>query len=160
MTFRVVPISSDVADFVRTHLRSPRYGHPATVERATGYGPCRQCLRVFREGHEDRILFTYNPVPDAAGIPQPGPVFIHFEPCEPFDLQGFPPELRGLPMFLEGLGRDSWLIRRAPVAADGIESSVAEMFRDPAIDRVQLRNAEAGCFIAAIERAELPRAVQ
>lgn len=57
--FRLVPIASDLADRVRHERRSPQYAHPATVEVAKGYGPCRQCLRTFRTGEEDRILFTY-----------------------------------------------------------------------------------------------------
>ena len=59
--FRVLPIDSALAEEVRSTLKSPQYGHPAHVELATGYGPCRACLKQFRAGEEDRILFTYNP---------------------------------------------------------------------------------------------------
>ena len=124
MTLRVLPIDAVIADQVRRELRSPQYGHPATVERARSYGPCRQCLRTFRSGEEDRILFTYNPVPKDAGLPDPGPVFIHKDPCTPF----------------EGVERGD------------VEAAAARMLADRAIDYVQLRNAEAGCFIARIER--------
>jgi len=67
ISFRIVPIDATIADSVRREHRSPQYGHPATVEVAKGYGPCRQCLRTFRAGEEDRILFTYNPVPKENG---------------------------------------------------------------------------------------------
>ena len=103
--FRIVPIDAMLADSVRREQRSPQYGHPATVEVAKGYGPCRQCLRTFRVGEEDRILFTYNPVPKENGLAQPGPIFIHKDPCAAFEGSGFPQELRGLPLFLEGFGR-------------------------------------------------------
>jgi hypothetical protein len=151
--FRIVPIDAVVADQTRRELRSPQYGHPATVERAKGYGPCRQCLRTFRTGEEDRILFTYDPVPKGNGLAQPGPVFIHKDPCEAFDGRGFPPELRGLPLFLEGFGRGTWTVRRAPVDSDAVEADITAMLRDPAIELLLLRNAEAGCFIATVERA-------
>ena len=120
---------------------------------AKGYGPCRQCLRTFRAGEEDRILFTYNPVPKENGLAQPGPIFIHKDACAAFDGPGIPPELRGLPLFLEGFGRGTWTVRREPVDAGSIEADIAAMLRDPAIELVQLRNAEAGCFIARVERA-------
>src|SRR4029450_261332 len=94
IAFRIVPIDATIADSVRREQRSPQYGHPATVEVAKGYGPCRQCLRPFRPGVEARILFTYNPVPKGSGLPQPGPVFIHRETCTPFDGPDFPTELR------------------------------------------------------------------
>jgi len=150
--FRVVPIDAIIADSVRREQRSPQYGHPATVEVAKGYGPCRQCLRTFRVGEEARILFTYNPVPKDDGLAQPGPIFIHKDPCTAFEGSGVPPQLRGLPLFLEGFGRGTWAVRRAPVDAGSIEADIATMLRDPAIELLQIRNAEAGCFIARVER--------
>ena len=150
--FRIVPIHAWLADQVRREQRSPQYGHPATVEIAKGYGPCRQCLRTFRTGEEERILFTYDPVPKGSGLPQPGPVFIHKDACPSFASPGVPPELRRLPLFLEGFGRGTWTVRREPVDRDAIEADIAAMLRDPAIELVQLRNAEAGCFVARVER--------
>jgi Protein of unknown function (DUF1203) len=150
--FRIIPIDATIADTVRRERRSPQYGHPATVEVAKGYGPCRQCLRTFRVGEEDRILFTYNPVSKDDGLAQPGPIFIHKDPCAAFEGSGVPPELRGLPLFLEGFGRGTWTVRREPVEAGSIEADIAAMLRDPAIELLQIRNAEAGCFIARVER--------
>ena len=151
--FRIVPIDADLAGRARRERRSPQYGHPATVALATGYGPCRQCLRAFRAGEEQRMLFTYNPVPTTSGLPQPGPIFIHAEPCQAFDGPGIPPDLRGLPLFLEGFGRGTWTVRREPVDGDAMEADIAAMLRDPAIELLQIRNAEAGCFIARVDRA-------
>jgi hypothetical protein len=155
MTLRILPIDAAIADQVRRELRSPQYGHPATVERAKGYGPCRQCLRTFRTGEEDRILFTYNPVPADAGLPDPGPVFIHQDPCTPFEGGPLAHDLGAVPLFVEGYGEQSWIVRRARVERGDVEAAAARMLADPAIDYVQLRNAEAGCFIARIERDQL-----
>jgi Protein of unknown function (DUF1203) len=151
--FRIVPIDAATADRVRREQRSPQYGHPATTEIARGYGPCRQCLRTFRVGEESRLLFTYNPV-QGGGLPQPGPVFIHEESCTPFAGPGFPEELRALPLFLEGFGRGTWQVRREPADGAAIEADIAAMLRDPVIELVQIRNAEAGCFIARVERGD------
>ncbi len=150
--FRIVPIDAGLADRARREQRSPQYGHPATVERATGSGPCRQCLRTFRIGEDRRLLFTYDPVPKGGGLPQPGPVFIHADPCQPFAGPGVPPELHGLPLFLEGFGRGTWVVRREPVDGGTIEADITAMLRDPAIELLQIRNAEAGCFIARVDR--------
>jgi hypothetical protein len=46
MSYRIVPISPGIAAFVRTHLRAPQYGHPATVELASGYGRAAMPARV------------------------------------------------------------------------------------------------------------------
>src|SRR6476620_2558880 len=59
--YRVVAVGSPITDVVRRTLKAPGYGHPAHVEVAAGYGPCRQCLRDFAVGQERRILFTYDP---------------------------------------------------------------------------------------------------
>src|SRR5947208_9413526 len=75
--YRVTGIPEPLARAVRTSLASPQYGHPAHLEVATGYGPCRLCLDTFREGEEERILFTYQPFTDPEALPAPGPVFIH-----------------------------------------------------------------------------------
>ncbi len=111
--FRVLPIDSALAEQVRSTLKSPQYGHPAHVELATGYGPCRACLKQFRTGEEDRILFTYNPFESLDSYPSPGPVFIHAKSCPGYDaLQSFPEELRSLPLTLEAYGADRWIIAR------------------------------------------------
>ncbi len=152
MQYRVVAISEEVAREVRRNLKSPRYGHPAHVEVANGYGPCRLCLQIFTEGRDERILFTYNAFEGVGGLPSPGPIFIHQAACERFEAAGFPPDLRRLPLVLEGYGRGNW--RSLPeIVVDGeVDSAIETLFAEPAVEYIQLRNAEAGCFMARIER--------
>jgi hypothetical protein len=83
-SFRVAAIPTKVADLVRSTMRSPGYGHPAHTEIATGYGPCRHCLRDFQLGKDRRILFTYDPFYGIEPLPLPGPIFIHAGACERF----------------------------------------------------------------------------
>jgi hypothetical protein len=40
--FRVIALPTQVAEQVRASLRAPGYGHPAHVEIASSYGPCRR----------------------------------------------------------------------------------------------------------------------
>jgi hypothetical protein len=152
-TFRVIPIPDDVAGAVRHTLRAPGYGHPAHVEVAAGYGPCRSCLRTFREAAEERVLFTWNAFAGTDGYPSPGPVFIHREACAAWAEDGFPPELRALPLMLEGYGPGRWLVAREAVADGRVEAAAGRLFADPAVAYVHVRNAEAGCYIARMERA-------
>ena len=152
MEYQVVAISEEVARLVRETLKSPRYGHPAHVEVANGYGPCRLCLQTFAEGQDERILFTYNAFEGVKGLPSPGPIFIHRAPCQRFEAAGFPPDLRRLPLVLEGYGRGSWLLLQEVVANDDVDLAIKKLFAQPAVEYIQLRNAEAGCFMARIER--------
>ncbi|MEP6925836.1 MAG: DUF1203 domain-containing protein [Pyrinomonadaceae bacterium] len=152
MNFRVTGIPPEIARKARETMRSPQYGHPAHADLAKGYGPCRSCLRTFERDKENRILFTYNAFAGLSNLPLPGPIFIHQDDCQRYEASEFPPYLRSLPIILEGMGRESWLIAREKVADENFEMAINRLFAHAAIDYVHLRNAEAGCFIARIER--------
>ncbi len=152
MNYKIVPISTEIAESVRKNMKAVQYNHPAFVEIAKGYGPCRQCLKKFREDKENRILFTYNAFENLSDLPLPSPVFIHENECESFDEYGFPPELINLPLLFEGYGSNSQLVKRESVKKDKIESQIAEIFKLSEVNYIHIRNAEAGCFVARIER--------
>ncbi len=151
--FQVRPIPAEIVSEARQTRRSPRYGHPAHAELATGYGPCRACLRTFAVGKESRLLFTYNPFNGVDPYPSPGPVFVHEEECAPFASDSNVPEdLRTLPLMLEGYGRDRWIIARERPLSDQIEAAIERLFSNRAVEYIHVRNFEAGCFIATVER--------
>ena len=149
--FRFFGIPEAVAREVRESLRAPGYGHPAHREQAHGYGPCRLCLRTFRVGADERILFTYNPFLDAGSLPAPGPVFIHGEPCARYDALELPPDFRALPIVVEGYRRGGRLVVQERVAGRSPQEMLARIFAAGGADYAHLRNAEAGCFMARVE---------
>jgi hypothetical protein len=149
--FRVAGIPSDLATEVRRTLRSPQYGHPAHRETATGYGPCRLCLRTFTVGVEERILFTYQPFSDPASVPAPGPVFVHASPCERYDGAILPPDFRPLPLLFEAYRIGGELLGREQVQGELPEDALERLFAATAADYVHIRNAEAGCFMARVD---------
>ena len=151
MSLRFVGIPEEVAREVRETMRAPEYGHPAHKAIAQGYGPCRLCLRAFRRGEEERVLFTYNPSTEPDGLPAPGPVFIHAEPCARYDSTELPPDFQALPMVIEGYRAGGWLVAQAAVAAQEPESVIAGVLARNGVDYVRIRNAEAGCFMARVE---------
>jgi len=152
MNYKVVSIPSEIARSVRENMVSAQYGHPAFVDVAMGYGPCRVCLKTFVKGAEERILFTYNAFENLSNLPLPGPVYIHKNECESFDENGFPPELIDLPLLFEGYGEKSALVKREAIKQGGIENQIAEIFALSGVNYINIRNAEAGCFVARIER--------
>jgi hypothetical protein len=158
-TYRTIALPAELAAQVRSTLVSPHYGHPANVELATGYGPCRSCLATFRTGEEDRILFTHDPFRGLDAYPSPGPVFIHLDSCcRHQEDEAFPLGLRHLPLTFEGYGRGRWIIARertGPALSEdpaAVDAAVARLFAHPAIDYIHVRNSEAGCYIARLER--------
>ena len=151
-TLRVIPIPDDAAAEVRRTLRAPKYGHPAHVEVAAGFGPCRSCLRTFREGAEERVLFTWDTFAGVDGYPSPGPVFIHRDACEPWSGEGLPPELRPLALMLEGYGAGRWPVAREAVRDGRVEEAAERLFANPAVAYVHVHNADAGCYVARVEQ--------
>jgi hypothetical protein len=153
--FRVVGIPEELARQARTEMKSPQYGHPAHTEVARGYGPCRSCLGKFETGRDERLLFTYNPFAGLDPYPSPGPVFIHSEECPTYEAPEFPQELRDLPLTFEAYGKDRWIVARervSPASNTEIEPALERLLGNSEVEYIHVRNTEAGCFIARVER--------
>ena len=152
---RVISVPTSVAESVRTTLRAPRYGHPAHTEIASGYGPCRHCLRYFSVGNERRILFTYDPFEGLEALPLPGPVFVHAEPCVRYDESaGFPAELTEHALTLVGYGCGRTLIAEEHLSADADAEKVArDLLARSDVGYVHVRDTQAGCYDFRVERA-------
>ena len=154
MNYRVVAIPDEISSEVRRTLTSPQYKSlAANVSVANGYGPCRSCLQVFDQGNDRRIYLTYNSFDGLSPLPDPGPIFIHENECSRFESDGFPPDILDLPVYLEAFGVDSHLIERVKMEKDRVDAQLARLFEDQQVGFVNLRNAEAGCFIARVERS-------
>ena len=55
-------------------------------------------------------------------------------------------------MIFEGYGKHSRLVRSEGVNVDRLDEQIAEVLASPDVNFIHIRNAEAGCFIARIER--------
>jgi hypothetical protein len=151
--FAVHALPDEVADYVREHGRDPIWAHPTLTEPATGFGPCRLCLRPFREGEEKRVLFTYDSYAGVSEFPQPGPVYIHADGCDRYDAEGFPPGLRALRLTFEGVAAGPRVVALERTDGEGVEDAIGRLLDLPGVDYVNVRNTEAGCFVARIDRA-------
>jgi hypothetical protein len=153
MSFRVIPMPYSLVEKARDTMMSPQYKNlPAFSAIATGYGPCRSCLRTFNEGEEERLYITYNPFDGLSELPLPGHIFIHTERCEEFAGEGFPDDLLDLPLLFEGFADNSEMIKREKVETEILQAQIEEMFAIPSVRFVNIRNAEAGCFVARVLR--------
>ena len=150
--FVVLPLSHQITAEVRASRRAPVYGHPVHEELAGGTGPCRECLRPFVVGAEERLLFTYSPFDGQSTLPQPGPVFIHATSCSPHDGAGFPEGLRSIPLVAQPYHRDGTVGAPVALPAYGEDAVIERVLGVPSVTFVFLRHAEAGCFIARAQR--------
>jgi hypothetical protein len=152
--FRVIAIPSEVATEVRTSNKSPRYGHPASQKIASGYGPCRHCLRTFDVGKESRTLFTYDPFTDIEEVPLPGPIFIHTESCERYpENAGYPGDLLSHAAVMSGFAKGQRFITKVHVDNGGHEAAVEQLLQRSEVDYIEVRDKIAGCYDFRIERA-------
>ena len=152
MNYKIVPVSKTVADQVRETMISPHGNLPAFSSIATGYGPCRSCLRTFKQGEEERIYISYDPFSGVSGLPLPGPIFIHAKKCSEYAGKEFPVELLSIPMLLEGFGDNSRLVTTENLDTERLEHQIKSVLKADGVKFIHIRNAEAGCFIAKIER--------
>lgn len=152
MSFRTIAIPTKVVDLVRSTLRSPGYGHPAHVEVAGGYGPCRHCLQDFQVGKENRILFTYDPFHGLENLPLPGPIFIHAAPCDRCAEDGFPNDLRSHRLTFAAYGSGRHLIAEEYLVNGEAERVIDNLLTKNDVHYLHVRDTEAGCYDFRIER--------
>ena len=152
-SYCVVAVGDRVANAVRKTRLSPGYGHPAHAEVATGYGPCRQCLRAFTIGADRRILFTYDAFSGKEELPLPGPVFIHERDCERYPEDGgFPVDMLTHRLTLNAYALGRRLVSQRYVSNGVVEPELQRLLQDAEVDYVHVRDTDAGCYDFCIER--------
>jgi hypothetical protein len=152
-SYRVVALGDRITDSVRKTMRSPGYDHPAHAELATGYGPCRQCLRTFAVGSDRRILFTFDAFWGREKLPLPGPVFIHERNCERYpEDAGFPVDMVSHRLTLNAYGPGRRLVAQRYVSNGLVELELERLLRDSDVAYIQVRDSDAGCYDFCIER--------
>jgi hypothetical protein len=156
MKYVIRSIPQEVADEVRRTRLAPGYGHPAHLEIASGTGPCRCCLQKFVPQQDRRLLFTYRP-PGVGSLMAPGPVFIHADHCDAFTGDGFPEGLRDLPLAFEARASGSRVIELSARQDVPAEAQMTVLFDELPAQWLHIRHAEAGCFIARVDRAPAAR---
>jgi len=156
-SFRAVAIPTEVANSVRSTMKSPKYGFPAHREVAAGRAPCRHCLELVRLKEEEAILFTmdaFHGLPNGETVPpSPGPVYIHAESCGRYDgARGIPETYRGRLLTLEAFGTDRKLLAEVRASESQEEELAEELFANQDVKYIQIRSTEAGCFLFRLER--------
>lgn len=147
---RVVAISSEVADGVRTAQKDPHYGFPAYTETIKEAAPCRHCLDRIVAG-EKATLFTYDAFAGQENLPLPGPVYVHAESCRRYpEDAGYPVALRNR-RTLNAYARGRRLVAQEYVDGD-VEATLQRLFARQDVDYVHVRSTDAGCFTFRIER--------
>jgi Protein of unknown function (DUF1203) len=154
-TFRIVPILEPVAAAVRRDRRDA-FGNadlaPVEVDASPGF-PCRVCLEDARVG-ERVLLFSYSPIAEAAPYRTVGPIFVHENPCRPFDpSSGIPKVLRSRTVALRAYDAHyTALLDIDLVEGKDLEERAERMLSDARVDHVDVHFARAGCYACTLAR--------
>ena len=94
---------------------------------------------------------TFSPVPSQS-VGTGRPVFIHAAPCQAYEAEGFPESLRALPLAFEARASGSRVTALSARQDVSAEAQMRVLFDECSALWLQLRHAEAGCFIARVDR--------
>lgn len=150
-SFRVVPLSTEVAEAARRALEAGASDHAVvTANSPSGY-PCRHCLRWAQPG-ERMILFPFAAI--AAGRPysESGPIFVHAESCARYAAtHEFPADFRKGRVIRAYNSQDE-IIAAEVANGEGPEPVIERFLQQPETAFVHVRSASHGCYTMEIER--------
>jgi hypothetical protein len=85
-------------------------------------------------------------------FPQPGPVYIHADDCPRYEAGGFPPALRPLKLTFEAIAAGPRVVALERTSGGAVEDVIVRLLDLPEVEFVNVRNTDAGCFVARIDR--------
>jgi hypothetical protein len=151
-TFRIVPLSTEVAERARRAVEAGAADHASVIADSPSGFPCRHCLRFARPG-ERMILFPYAAVPAGHPYSETGPIFVHAEPCERYSAtHEYPDDLRRGRVF-RAYNASYDMIDAEAANGNEPEAIVEKLLRNPETAFVDARSVTHGCYTFRIERA-------
>lgn len=149
-TFRVVALSTSVADAARKAAAQNRPDHRAMVVDSLHSAPCRHCLSWAKSG-ERVIMFPYDSIPSGRPYSERGPIFVHADPCPRYEDDNYPAQFRQGRAF-RAYNRDHDLIDACLPNGETPEAAIAKLFENPQTAFVHARSATHGCYTFEIDR--------
>ena len=151
-TFRIVPLSTKVAESARRAVAAGAGDHTIVIaDSPTGY-PCRHCLRFAKPG-ERMILFPYAAIATGRPYSETGPIFVHADACKRCSAtREYPHELRNGRVFRAYNARYDMVDAEVANGSEP-EAIVEKLLQNPETAFVDARSVTRGCYTFRIERA-------
>ena len=77
---------------------------------------------------------------------------MHADACDPFSGDGYPEGLHGIPAVAEAHHCDGSRAERHRIAHSSAATTLHFLLESPTVKFLHLRHADAGCFIARVDR--------
>jgi hypothetical protein len=148
--FRIVALSTSVADSARKAAADDRPDHRIVVADSPNGFPCRHCLQWAKPG-ERLILFPYDAVPSGQPYCEIGPIFVHAESCARYHQQAYPSNFRQGRVFRAYNKTNDLIDARLPEGEEP-EAVIEKLFRNPQTAFVHARSLTHGCYTFGVER--------
>jgi hypothetical protein len=98
-------------------------------------------------------LFTYDPFHGLESLPLPGPIFIHADACVRYPEEGgYPEQMLLHSSVLAAYAKGRRLVVELQVESGSHMGAIQELFEDPNVDYIHVRDQSAGCYDFRIER--------
>lgn len=150
-TFRVVALSTPVAQTARDKAAAGASNHKLSIVQAEQSAPCRHCLTWAKPG-ERVILFPFQAIASDRPYAESGSIFVHADPCARYEASDeFPPELRNGRAVRAYNNEDE--IIAGEIANGAPEETAARLLQDERAKYLHVRSATHGCYTFKVERA-------
>lgn len=156
MTLRVRGISTSECEHI-WRGGADANGQPAIARIAQGVAnPCRHCLGLIAEG-ADKLVLAYRPFDSIHPYAEIGPIFLHAQPCKPYESDRLPQWFNYLePALVRGYGTDHWIRYDTGHVVQGkdIAATCEAILSDLTIAYVHVRS-KYNCFQCRVDRGSL-----
>ncbi|HEY3003633.1 MAG TPA: DUF1203 domain-containing protein [Kribbellaceae bacterium] len=151
-TFEYLPVpAADLARIRRTGHDD--HGNPLVPQLSEAGLPLRCCLRVSTEG-ERIALIAYRPSALGGPYAEIGPVFVHTNDCGgPESTTSFPSDFTNRRAVLRPYDAGGRLMDGVLAGPGESETLLKQLFTDPGVAVVHVRNVIAGCWNFSVRRA-------
>jgi len=151
LNFRIVPLSTEVADAARRMAATGAPDHVFVSADSPLAFPCRHCLRWAEPG-ERVVLFPYTAIPPGYPYSETGPIFVHAEACRRYEATNeYPSEFRNGRVF-RAYNSGNRIIDAKVANGTAPEVVIENLFDNPETAFVHTRSVTHGCYTFAIER--------
>lgn len=146
------PVPPAALDRIRT-TGADDFGNPVVPRSHPAGAPLRCCLRLSKDG-ERLLLIAHRPSELGGPYAEVGPVFVHADRCPGYEtVHAFPADFRARRAILRPYDAAGLMLDGVVAEPGESERLVREMFTDPRVDHVQVRNVVAGCWNFSVRRA-------
>jgi len=150
--FRIIPLSSEIADAARRAVKAGAVDHALITVDSPESSPCRHCLRWAQPG-ERVILFPYTAIPSGHPYSETGPIFVHANDCQRYSSTNeYPADFRD-GRVLRAYDSNHNIIDAQVANGSEPEVVIESLFQNADTAFVDVRSVTRGCFTFRVQRA-------